>query len=204
MNKYTLYNLARVTAPPTASRTFFQQKWTAKSISRAYHGEYIREGQWTRMFDRRAPAVVPMNAGYLAGHDGSDQSAGRGSGRQIAPVDPAEEGKRKEGDKKKKAEIKKPDRTPYMQMVYHPIERRLDFAVYRSLFASSAKQARQMVLHGYVTVNGKKVRAMITPTRQFNGMRRGGNQADTPHLRRCNTQATSSTPATYFKQTQPA
>ncbi|KXO14547.1 30S ribosomal protein S4 [Peptoniphilus sp. GNH] len=37
------------------------------------------------------------------------------------------------------------------------LERRLDNLVYRMGFASSIRQARQMVNHGHVTVNGKKV-----------------------------------------------
>jgi len=37
------------------------------------------------------------------------------------------------------------------------LERRLDNVVYRLRFASSRSQARQMVLHGHVLVNGKKI-----------------------------------------------
>ncbi len=37
------------------------------------------------------------------------------------------------------------------------LERRLDNMVYRMGFASSIRQARQMVTHGHMTVNGKKV-----------------------------------------------
>lgn len=48
--------------------------------------------------------------------------------------------------------------TPYMQMTFAPLERRLDTAVFRALFASSVRQARQFVIHGAVKVNGKKVR----------------------------------------------
>lgn len=44
-----------------------------------------------------------------------------------------------------------------MNMTYAPIERRLDMAVWRAMFASSARQARQFVIHGMVKVNGKKV-----------------------------------------------
>ena len=44
-----------------------------------------------------------------------------------------------------------------MNMVYAPVERRLDTAIFRALFASSTRQARQFVVHGYVKVNGKKV-----------------------------------------------
>lgn len=37
------------------------------------------------------------------------------------------------------------------------LERRLDNMVYRMRFSASRKQARQLVLHGHVLVNGKKV-----------------------------------------------
>jgi small subunit ribosomal protein S4 len=37
------------------------------------------------------------------------------------------------------------------------LERRLDNAVYRLSFADSRRQARQLVLHGHITVNGKRV-----------------------------------------------
>ena len=37
------------------------------------------------------------------------------------------------------------------------LERRLDNVIYRLRFAASRKQARQVVLHGHVLVNGKKV-----------------------------------------------
>jgi small subunit ribosomal protein S4 len=37
------------------------------------------------------------------------------------------------------------------------LERRLDNVVYRLRFAASRSQARQIVLHGHVTVNGKRV-----------------------------------------------
>jgi ribosomal protein S4 len=41
--------------------------------------------------------------------------------------------------------------------LYQGVERRLDTIIYRSLFATSIQQARQMVIHGHVQVNGKKV-----------------------------------------------
>jgi len=37
------------------------------------------------------------------------------------------------------------------------LERRLDNIIYRMHFASSRKQARQIVKHGHVTINGRKV-----------------------------------------------
>lgn len=141
-NKYNLYNLSRVLPQRTQEKTFFQQKWEAKAATRAYHGETVREKQWTRMFRRGIRSVVPLDHINLARHDGSEHAAGRGSGADIA-----------EEDKPKLL-----PRTPYMQMVYAPLERRLDTAIFRSLFASSTRQARQMVVHGAVKVNGQKVK----------------------------------------------
>lgn len=52
--------------------------------------------------------------------------------------------------------------TPYMHMAFAPQERRIDVAIFRAMFASSVRQARQFVVHGAVTVNGQKVRG-LTP-----------------------------------------
>ena len=111
-------------------------------MSRAFHGETIREKQWTRMFRPGIRSVVPMDYNYLAKHDGSEQAAGRGSGAEK-PID---------------NEVQPIPRTPYLSMVYAPMERRLDTAIFRALFASSTRQARQFVVHGNVKVNGEKVR----------------------------------------------
>ena len=110
-------------------------------MTRAYHGETVREQKWTRMFRRTIKAVVPMDHRYLAEKDGSELAEGRGSGLDLPP------------DQKPKVMPK----TPYMSMTYAPTERRLDTAIFRALFASSTRQARQFVVHGYVRVNGQKV-----------------------------------------------
>ena len=143
-SKYNLYNLSRYKSPATGTRTFFQQKWTAKAETRAYHGETIRERHWQRMFRTSIRSVVPMDHRYLAHNDGSEQAEGRGSGQDVPP------GRKRGGI----------PRTPYMNMVYAPAERRLDTAIFRALFASSTRQARQFVVHGYVKVNGTKVRSL--------------------------------------------
>lgn len=138
--------MTRLKLPPVTYQTYFQQKWTAKSATRAYHGEHIREGQWNRMFTTRLPSVVPMNPRYLAEFDGSEQAAGRGSGKDL-----------RQGDARESLSVVKRIQVPYMHMTFAPLERRLDMAIWRSLFASSARQARQMVIHGHVKVNGQKV-----------------------------------------------
>ncbi|RDW79659.1 hypothetical protein BP6252_04297 [Coleophoma cylindrospora] len=127
--------------------THYQQKWKAKSTTRAYHGEQIREKHWQRMFRSRLRAEIPMDTNYLARYDGSELAAGRGSGREMRPKDALD----------LRTTNKKSFRIPYMHMTYAPMERRLDTAVFRALFASSARQARQFVIHGKVKVNGKKM-----------------------------------------------
>jgi ribosomal protein S4 len=82
-----------------------------------------------------------MNPSQLAQDDGSQISAGRGSGLE----------------KPGRRSTSSAPRTPFTQMTFAPLERRLDVAIFRALFASSTRQARQFVVHGAVTVNGKKV-----------------------------------------------
>ncbi|ROT43046.1 alpha-L RNA-binding motif-containing protein [Sodiomyces alkalinus F11] len=194
-NKFNLYNLARLTVGPTIryNRTFFQQKWIAKSIARGYHGPHVRERDWERMFSRRLLSAVELPPAYLASHDGSEQAAGRGSGREHDPNDPdppisatnfspTEIKRRSRLEPEKKfafpntfahpdayyfnVKHRTPsffgdpvrDMTPYMQMTFAPLERRLDVAIFRALFASSTLQARQFCVHGAVKVNGKTMR----------------------------------------------
>lgn len=111
-------------------------------MTRAYHGETVREKQWQRLFSPTMRSVVPMDAQTLAATTGSEQAAGRGSGLEAA------------GSGTKRSTMQ---RIPYMSMVYAPLERRLDTAIFRALFASSTRQARQFVVHGAVKVNGQRV-----------------------------------------------
>ena len=45
------------------------------------------------------------------------------------------------------------------------MERRLDNVVYRLGYSTSRPQARQLVSHGHITVNGKRVRNVPSSTR---------------------------------------
>lgn len=47
--------------------------------------------------------------------------------------------------------------TPFMLQTFAPLEKRLDFALFRAMFSSSVRQARQFILHGYVQVNGRRI-----------------------------------------------
>ena len=114
-----------------------------------------------------------MPTSYLAKHDGSEQAEGRGSGLSTLKISADQFSKLKKPSEapkprgpladmmstKTRTMMEKPLQqiTPYMQMVFAPLERRLDTALFRALFASSVRQARQYCIHGAVTVNGKKV-----------------------------------------------
>lgn len=116
---------------------------------RTYHGEHIVERKWERMFSRRLLSVIDMDAKYMATNDGSELASGRGSGQETEPNWDAKN-------------VHPRRQTPYMQMTFAPMERRLDIALFRAMFASSARQARQFCVHGAVKVNGKVVRTNAT------------------------------------------
>lgn len=48
--------------------------------------------------------------------------------------------------------------TPYSLQTYAALEKRLEFAVFRAMFASSVRQAREFIRSGHVKVNGTVVR----------------------------------------------
>ncbi|BCR94293.1 mitochondrial 37S ribosomal protein uS4m [Aspergillus luchuensis] len=154
-SKWNLYNLKRFSIKNPMFRTHFQQKWDAKSIARGYHGEQVSEKHWVRMFSPRIRSVMPMDPAKLAKDDGSALSAGRGMGVEPRP-DPAAYSKVSKLERVETDQLDRP--FPYTQATFAPLERRLDVAVFRAMFASSTRQARQFVIHGAVTVNGKKMR----------------------------------------------
>ncbi|KAH7327931.1 hypothetical protein B0I35DRAFT_416080 [Stachybotrys elegans] len=183
-NKYNFYNIARGSGKEPqimGTPTFFQQKWRAKSKTRSYHGEHIPEKKWTRLFDPRLKSAVDMPPEYMAAYDGSEQALGTGSGLEHGKVVATSFSKAPGGstsEKKSPLTMRPPFGdvngllsrplsriTPHMQMIYAPLERRLDTAIFRALFASSVRQARQFVIHGAVKVNGKK---MVHPSYMLN------------------------------------
>jgi len=106
------------------------------------------------MFNRRLLSVVDMQPDYMARYDGSEQATGRGSGKE-SEIRAREDQEHPNSVPAHNVKTEQP--TPYMQMAFAPMERRLDIAIFRALFASSARQARQFVVHGNVKVNGKRV-----------------------------------------------
>lgn len=140
-----LYNVfQRAYGPPTAdtkftksSLTMFQQKWKAKQLVRAYHGDWIPETKFKRHYlpdglppivaDTTASARVPSTSSSRAGRD-----------RDAAVPS---------------------NKVPLASMMFAELEKRLDTVVFRCCFADSVYRARMMVVHGKVKLNGRKVRS---------------------------------------------
>ncbi|GAA6059999.1 hypothetical protein JCM10212_001157 [Sporobolomyces blumeae] len=119
-NLYNLYQ--RTYGPPTAETKFtksaltmFQQKWKAKQLVRAYHGDWIPEQKFKK--------------GYLP--------------NGLPPI----VGNHRAGEAK----------VPLASMMFAEVEKRIDTVVFRCCFADSVYKARQLVIHGKVKLNGKKV-----------------------------------------------
>jgi ribosomal protein S4 len=118
-NKYNLFNLYKKGRVGFQGQNLYQQKWTAKQETRAYHGEHMTEKRFQADFSQKLESVAHLDASL------------RGENNITTPV---------------------PLQT------YAVLEKRLDFAVFRSMFASSIRHARQFILHGYVQVNGIRIR----------------------------------------------
>lgn len=117
-NKYNLFNLYKKAQVSFRAKTLYQQKWTAKQETRAYHGEHLTESRWQTTFTPQLNSVAQLDASLRGG--------------DIEP-------------------------TPILLQTYAVLEKRLDFALFRAMFASSVRQARQFILHGNVFVNGVKI-----------------------------------------------
>lgn len=117
-NKYNLFNLYKKGQVDFRSKTLYQQKWTAKQETRAYHGEHLTEKRWQTVFNPKLDSVAQLDASLKGG---------------------------------------KEDETPFLLQTFAVLEKRLDFAVFRAMFASSVRQARQFILQGNVFVNGIKI-----------------------------------------------
>lgn len=143
-----LYNLYKKRNHLQTERTLFQQKWSSKRELRAYHGEHIQEKIMVRQLPQNLQGVVlPLGDDVI-----SEEIMGKGQLHRdrTGMVQKDDEGNYK-------------IRTPFAIQTFAHLERRLDFAVFRSMFASSVRQAGQFVRQGNVMVNGVKVKHSSYP-----------------------------------------
>ncbi|ODQ68219.1 alpha-L RNA-binding motif-containing protein [Nadsonia fulvescens var. elongata DSM 6958] len=136
-NKWNLFNYYKKPAPKK-QHTLYREKWQAKADTRAYHGEFLREGRWGNIFNPKLKTVAQLDK-YL-----KKSSTSKGDSIQNSQGALSRES------------IK--DVTPVVLQTYAALEKRLDIALFRAMFASSPRQARRFILGGHVKVNGAKVK----------------------------------------------
>ncbi len=66
--------------------------------------------------------------------------------------------------KKRAEEEKRKWLAPVGSLMFTEVERRMDVVIFRTCFAHSVYEARRMVIHGDVLLNGKKVRLLVACT----------------------------------------
>ncbi|KAG8715412.1 mitochondrial 37S ribosomal protein nam9 [Ceratobasidium sp. 395] len=145
VNLWSIWN--RSVGPGTAgtkftksSKTLFQQRWAAKRFVRAYHGDWIAEKRFQRWFlPETLPDTRPSSS--TSASSPVHEYAGRKQQRRLGEQQP----------------------TPVTSLMLVEVERRIDVFLFRCCFATSAWQARQLVVHGKVKLNGKKCTNPNTP-----------------------------------------
>lgn len=114
----------------------------SKKLVRAYHGDYINEKVFKRWY---LPETIPDVRPRRAIKIGDDEAS------------LAEYARRKTRTEESEQAIEKRGMPPVGSLMFSEIERRIDTVVFRSCFAESIYEARRLVIHGKVLLNGKKV-----------------------------------------------
>lgn len=146
-----LYNLWQRTVGPksepitlrdSGSKTIFQERWLSKSVVRAYHGDYIKERSFQRWY---LPDTIPDVRPLRAIKRGDDKASLE------------EYARRKSRSERTDEEIAQKGLPPVGSLMFGEVERRIDTLVFRACFAESIYEARRLVVHGDVMLNGIKV-----------------------------------------------
>lgn len=132
----------------------YQQRWRAKRFIRGYHGDWIRERRFKRWY---LPISVPrIDGGNKRASSASNVllppsavASGSGSGSNAVTMAAA-------------AAARLDERLPIASLFVRDVERRLDTVVFRACFARSAYEARTLVIHGKVKINGERVSVTVT------------------------------------------
>ncbi|KAJ3737241.1 hypothetical protein DFJ43DRAFT_1046816 [Lentinula guzmanii] len=124
----------------SSEKTLFQQRWRSKALVRAYHGDYIPEKIFKKWYvPDNLPNVRPRKA--ISGDD------------KIALEEYA--GRKVKDDGYEEEEIQD-GMAPVGSLMFSEVERRIDTVVFRSCFAKSIYEARRLVVHGNVKLNGQR------------------------------------------------
>lgn len=124
--------------------SLFQQRWKSKALVRGYHGDHINEKIFKRWYlPNTLPDVRPRQT-ILGGDDKSQLDL---FARRKAHA---------EKEKKRLEEEERKGMAPVGSLMFTEVERRIDVFIFRCCFAHSVYEARRLVVHGYVLLNGKK------------------------------------------------
>lgn len=128
-----------------SSQTLFQQRWISKRLLRAYHGDYINEHIFKRWY---LPATIP-DVRPKRNFKQEDEAIGLARwARKDKPADAAAKERGREAEEKTLA--------PVGSLMFTELERRIDVVIFRACLATSVYEARRLVIHGDVLLNGKK------------------------------------------------
>lgn len=134
--------------------SLFQQRWTSKALVRGYHGDHINEKIFKRWYlPNTLPDVRPRQTVW-----GDDTNQLNRFARRQAQAD-------KEKKRLEEEELK--GMAPVGSLMFMELERRIDIFIFRCCFAHSVYEARRLVVHGYVLLNGKKVRLRVPVWKLF-------------------------------------
>ncbi|RPD56555.1 alpha-L RNA-binding motif-containing protein [Lentinus tigrinus ALCF2SS1-7] len=149
---HNLYNLWRRSYGPLEKitdrveykETLNWRRWTAKALLRGYHGDFINEKIFKRWYlPETLPDVRPSEAL-----------------KKVGPSVELDKWATKEmvaqKTEKRLEEEKRKGLAPVGSLMFAEVERRIDVVIFRACLAHSVYDARRMVIHGSVLLNGKK------------------------------------------------
>ncbi|KAF8582301.1 alpha-L RNA-binding motif-containing protein [Ramaria rubella] len=148
---HNLFNLWKRSFGPKVSEskferttsTLFQQRWISKRLVRAYHGDHINEKTFKKWY---LPATLP---------DVRPRKTSRGDD-SISLIKWAKRQRDADQMQKQFEREAKAALAPVGSLMFREVERRIDVFIFRCCFAHSVYEARRLVVHGNVKLNGKE------------------------------------------------
>ncbi|GBE84166.1 hypothetical protein BKA93DRAFT_929346 [Sparassis latifolia] len=125
--------------------SLYQQRWASKAVLRAYHGDYINEKIFKRWY---LPATLPDVRPHVGPTPTASDTVGLA---RWAKRDQAAEKERRRLENEKEKGL-----APVGSLMFREVERRIDVVIFRACLAHSVYEARRLVIHGDVLLNGKK------------------------------------------------
>ncbi|KAL5504989.1 hypothetical protein ACEPAH_7652 [Sanghuangporus vaninii] len=176
-NLYNLYRrslteLKDETVFTYSGNSLFQQRWKSKQLTRAYHGDFINEKIFKRWYlPSTLPDVRPRTSRIASSASAAAASSSSGTNSRQARTGLAGVGVMddvqslmkwalRSKDAQKEQDLKEEEdllaQAPVASLMYEEVERRIDVFIFRCCFAHSVYDARRMVIHGWVKLNGRK------------------------------------------------